>query len=636
MSKRRRSQQIGRRNPSSSRGGTKPVIQVPQTSQPQRPRIALFCILLAVLTLVVYSSLRKHEFVNYDDGTYIVNNFHIQDGLSWTTVSWAFTQFYAANWHPLTWLVHAVDFKLFGLEAGGYHLTSLLIHILNVLLLFLLLNRVTGSLERSAFVAALFATHPLNVESVAWAAELKNVLCTLFFLLAIGAYGWYARRPSVKSYVAVVLLFLLGLASKPMVITFPFVLLLLDFWPLHRILHWSKPSADFPVAQKPFWSLAVEKLPLLALSVGSAFVTIAGQRLVGANDMVVLNLGARIQNALYSYFVYAWTLFWPSGLAVFYPISADPIPLWKPILAAFFLLVVSGLAWRYRTRLPYLLIGWLWFLGTLVPVIGLMQVGAQSRADRYTYIPLIGAFVIVVWGLADLAEIKRLGAAPRVAAAVAVLAALSVITMRQLSFWDNSYDLWTHALNVTQSNPVAEHNIAMELMRTHRWDEAVIHLERVNEQNPSDAVGLVDLGAALGAQGRDQEAVRKYETAVQRTSDPKILLAAYQNLGYEYRKLGADSKAEESYRQALRINPRQQAALEGLGRLLMSRRIEEFSQSLAVRPTPEGYFKYGQMLQQVGRVEEARAAYEKSLELDPKLQEAREAMDALPAKAGTK
>lgn len=640
MSRRRRSQLQGRRNTASFRAGnpssTKSVPQLPEPDQTQRHYLALFCIALAVLTIVLYGSLHKHDFVNYDDGTYIVSNFHIQDGLNWTTVTWAFTQFYAANWHPLTWLVHAADFKLFGLQAAGYHLTSLLLHVLNVILLFLLLNSATGARERSALVAALFAIHPLNVESVAWAAELKNVLCTFFFFLALGAYGWYSRKPSVKRYAAVAFLFLLGLASKPMVITLPFVLLLLDIWPLHRVLNWSEPSATFPSPQKPFWSLTLEKLPLLALSVVSALVTVAGQRSMGANGMVVLSLTDRIENALYSYLIYVCKLFWPSGLAVFYPISSDPVGLWKPILGSFFLLAVSALAWRGRTLYSYLLIGWLWFLGTLVPVIGLMQVGAQARADRYAYIPLIGLFVVLVWGLADVAELRHVSLPPRVAVATVVLVAFSIATMRQLSYWDNSYDLWTHALNVTQSNPVAEHNIAMELMRSHRWDEAITHLEKVSKQNPSDAVSLVDLGAALGAQGRDKEAVQEYETAVQRSSDPRVLLAAYQNLGYEYRKLGADAQAEASYRQALRINPRQQAALEGLGKLLMNKRINEFSQSLSARPTPDGFLQYGHMLQEANRIEEAKTAYEKALKLDPKLQEAKGAMEALSAQAGTK
>jgi Flp pilus assembly protein TadD len=352
--------------------------------------------------------------------------------------------------------------------------------------------------------------------------------------------------------------------------------------------------------------------------------------------MISLNFAARLENALCSYFVYAWKAIWPSGLAPFYPIASDPIALWKPILAVVFLLVVSALVWRGGRAHPYLLAGWLWFLGTLIPVIGLVQVGAQARADRYTYIPLIGLFVIFVWGLADLAEVRRLSLAPRVVLGSAVLALLSILSVRQLSFWNSSYELWTHTLAITSNNPVAEHNLAMELMRTRRWEEATPHLEKAKEINPTDAVSLVDLGAALAAQGRDKEAVQQYETAVQRSSDPRILVAAHQNLGYEYRKLGAEDKAETNYRQALSIDPRQMSAMEGLGQVLMNRQINEMSQSLETRPTAEGFLRYGRMLQQANRRDEARTAFENALKLDPNLREARSALDALPAQLDTK
>lgn len=601
-----------------------------------RLQIAISCVLLLVFTGLIYSTIRDQPFINYDDGTYIVSNPYIQEGLNWKTVGWAFKNYYAANWHPLTWLVHALDYQFFGQDAGGYHVTSLLLHLMNVALLFLMLVRVTSARWQSLCLAALFAVHPLNVESVAWAAELKNVLCTLFFLLALAAYGWYAQKPSVKRYLLLPVLFFLGLASKPMVITLPFVLLLLDFWPLRRFAQWTTASATFPVPQKPFASLVLEKLPLFAMSIVSAWITVAAQRSGGASEVVSASLGYRLENALYSYALYIWKAFWPSALAPFYPYRTEQIPVLSLVVSAAFLIAVSICVWRARREAPYLLTGWLWYLGTLVPVIGFVQVGGQAWANRYAYIPLIGIFLMVVWGSADLAEARGLAVSRRVAFAAIAVSLLSVVTWRQVSYWKSGYDLWTHTLDVTTNNAVAEHNLAMVLMRTHRWDEAAPHLARSSELNPANVVSLIDLGAVLAAQGHDQEAVGEYELVLQRTTDPSVLLAAYQNLGNEYHKLGSDDKAEANFRQALRINPAQSGALNGLGRVLMDKKINELAQTLAARPTADGYLQYGQMLQQADRRDEAKSAYEKALKLDSKLAEARRALEALPKTAAEK
>lgn len=601
----------------------------PDAVSPTRRNLTLYGISLAVLTILIYLPLRGHPFVSYDDGIYITANPYVQEGLTWKTVTWAFTRFYDANWHPLTWLLHSVNYKLFGMNAGGHHVASLLLHLFNVVLLFMLLARITGAAGRSAFVAALFAVHPLNVESVAWAAELKNVLCTFFFLLALGAYGWYALKPSVKRYVLVAFVFLLGLASKPMVVTLPFVLLLLDFWPLGRILRWTQPSPAFPVQQRSFWALALEKLPLLALSVSSGLITIAAQRSVHASEMVSATFSTRFGNALDSYGLYLWKALWPSGLAPFYPYPSAPFAAWRLALVGLFLIIVSAFVWRARGKEPYLITGWLWYIGTLVPVIGLVQVGGQSWANRYAYIPLVGIFVLIVWQLADFADAWRLSREPRIAFASLVLAGLSILTVRQDTFWESSYQLWTHTLAVTVDNPVAEHNLAMELLATHRWDEATPHLMKASELTPADPVILADLGVVLSAQGRDQEAIKKFETAIQHSSDPQMLSTVHQYLGTEYFKVGADAQAELNYRKALGINPRQSGAMQGLGMVLMNRRLGEMSQSLTAHPTPNGFLRLGLMFQQANRVEEARGAYEKALKLDPSLEEARKALDAL-------
>jgi len=528
------------------------------------PTLAGLSLFLAVLTLLVYGPISKHPFINYDDGTYITSNPHIQDGLTTETVRWAMTSFYAANWHPLTWLVHAMNYQLYGLEAGGHHVTSMLLHTFNVILVFLLLSGVTRSVGSSALVAALFAVHPLNVESVAWAAELKNVLCTLFFLLALGAYGWYARKPNLPRYLLLTFLFILGLASKPMVITLPFVLLLLDFWPLNRLRKWSELNANFIVPQKNPLFLILEKLPLLALSCASALITIRGQNSADAAAMIRVSVSSRAANALFSYARYIWDAILPSGLVPFYPHPLGTLPLWQPVAGALALLVVSAIVWRMGRRRRYLVAGWLWYLGTLVPVIGLLQVGAQARADRYTYIPLIGILIMVVWGLSDLANSRRVSHTFRLAIAAVVTAAFAILASRQIIHWSSSYDLWTHTLSVTDNNAVAEHNISIDLIRSGRVDEVYPHLRRAVELNPADNVSRLNLGNVYASQGKHQEALRQFETVLQQSPDTKILFPAYIDAGTSYRKVGEYGKAEAAFRQALRIAPDNPAALQGL------------------------------------------------------------------------
>lgn len=596
-----------------------------------RKRDLIICLLLAVATLALYTPAMGHPFIfNYDDDVYVTNNSHVQAGLVWQTVRWALTSTESSNWHPLSWLSHALDCQLYGLNPAGHHVTSVLVHVLNVVVLFLLLARATGAAGRSLLVAALFACHPFNVESVAWIAERKNVLSTLFFLLALGAYGWYVLRPSVKRYAAVAALFVLGLASKPMVITLPCVLLLLDFWPLRRIEGWGQLSPQsldasaFSVSQARPSRLVLEKLPLFALSAASAVVTVFAQRTYGAMHLA-LPLTVRLENAIYAYAMYVWKAFCPVRLAVFYPHPGASLALWNVALAAFFLLVVSALAWRHRRAQAYLIVGWLWFLGTLVPVIGLVQVGEQAMADRYAYIPLIGIFVMAVWGAGDLADHRQITFRSRAKIAAVVLVILSIFTSDQIRYWQSAYDLWSHAVDVTKDNFTAEENLGVALLASDRSAEAAPHFQEAVRIRPLDPSSHLNLAGIYAQTGRTQDAIAEYETALPRLSNPSMLVVGYGTLGRLYSQIGNYAKARASYQQALRINPQDAAASAGLAKVEMSNAIRDTAES----PSGENYLRLGQLLQQTGRVPEARAAYEQALQLSPKLTEAKKALDSL-------
>ncbi len=491
---------------------------------------------------------------------------------------------------------------------------------------FLLLVRATGAAGRSFLVAALFAVHPFNVESVAWIAERKNVLSTFFFLLTIGAYGWYALKPDVKRYVAVAALFVLALASKPMAVTLPFVLLLLDYWPLRRIQGWGRllPETPLSVAKAPFSRLVLEKLPLLALSAADCAATIFAQRSGGAMRLV-LPLGVRLENAIYAYAMYVWKAFWPVWLAVFYPHPGATLAVWKLALAVVFMLSVTVLAWLHRARRPYLLIGWLWFLGTLVPVIGIVQVGEQAIADRYAYVPLIGIFVMAVWGAGDLADRRELSFRLRARSAAIVLGIFSLFTFDQLRYWQSPVDLWAHAVDVTKDNFLAEENLGAALLASDRYAEALPHFQRAVKLRPSDPGPHLNLGGDLALSDRPREAVLEYEAAIPLTSDPGMRLSAYTTLGRLYSQLGNYDKARTSYQEALRIDPQQVSARNALDKIEISDAIRNLVES----PSGEGYLRLGQLFQQDGRAREARAAYQQALQLNPKLGEARKALEGL-------
>ena len=587
------------------------------------------CLLLVVATLALYNPVNRHPFVNYDDDRYITENLHVHNGLTWRTITWAFTATEQGNWHPLTWLSHALDYQLFHQNPAGHHLTSLLIHAANAVLLFLFLMYATRRLGPSLFVAALFALHPINVESVAWVAERKNVLCTFFFFATLIAYCWYARQPDWRRYLVFAGLFVLGLMSKPMVITLPFVLLLLDYWPLGRI---RGGHADATAA--PLSKLVVEKLPLIALSAASAVITMQAQRAGGAmRSTAQFSLAVRLENAVMAYAMYLWKMIWPSHLSPIYPHPGDSLAGWQVGTSALVLLAVTAVALKFRAR-RYLLTGWLWFLGTLVPVIGLVQVGDQAMADRYAYIPLVGIFIMIAWRIADLADSKQIGLVVRVIPAACVLLALSFATNRQLGYWSSNYDLWTHAVAVTGRNFIAQDNLGGALLWLGKTDEAYLHFQAAAEINPLDPMSRSNLGAYLQEHGHMAEAIEKYNRVITLTSDPGLLAATYANLGAAYRKLGEDEKARTSYDQALQLNPNQYNVYLGLGELLekqsrLDDAISNYSKAVELRPTDTGFLLLGRALERTGRRSEALAAYQAALKLSPEMPEAQHAVDAL-------
>jgi protein O-mannosyl-transferase len=597
-------------------------------SSPEKRNVIL-CLLLVVATLALYNPVNRHPFVNYDDDRYITENPHVHNGLTWRTITWAFTATEQGNWHPLTWLSHALDYQLFHQNPAGHHFTSLLIHAANAVLLFLFLMYATRRLGPSLFVAALFALHPINVESVAWVAERKNVLCTFFFFATLIAYCWYARQPDWRRYLVFAGLFVLGLMSKPMVITLPFVLLLLDYWPLGRI---RGGHADATAA--PLSKLVVEKLPLIALSAASAVITMQAQRAGGAmRSTAQFSLAVRLENAVMAYAMYLWKMIWPSHLSPIYPHPGDSLAGWQVGTSALVLLAVTAVALKFRAR-RYLLTGWLWFLGTLVPVIGLVQVGDQAMADRYAYIPLVGIFIMIAWGIADLADSKQIGLVVRVIPAACVLLALSFATNRQLGYWSSNYDLWTHAVAVTGRNFIAQDNLGGALLWLGKTDEAYLHFQAAAEINPLDPMSRSNLGAYLQEHGHMAEAIEKYNRVITLTSDPGLLAATYANLGAAYRKLGEDEKARTSYDQALQLNPNQYNAYLGLGELLekqsrLDDAISNYSKAVELRPTDTGFLLLGRALERTGRRSEALAAYQAALKLSPEMPEAQHAVDAL-------
>jgi tetratricopeptide (TPR) repeat protein len=456
-----------------------------------------------VLTWGVFGQTLRYDFVNYDDPHYVYQNTTITSGINLVNIAWAFTHIHSENWHPLTTITHMLDCQLHGLNAGWHHFTNVLLHCLAVVLLFVALERMTGALWRSAFVAAIFAVHPLHVESVAWIAERKDVLSALFFMLALLAYLHYTRTPSIGRYLTVALIVALGLMSKPMLVTLPFVLLLLDYWPLGRFETHKSNNA------RRLLQLVLEKIPLIALSGISSAVTFLAQRgAIGWTDQ--LPVSARISNALVAYIVYIRQMFWPARLAVFYPHPENRLPVWEISLAFVVLVGITAAAFVFRKKAPYFVTGWLWYLGMLVPVIGLVQVGWQGHADRYTYLSQIGLYIAATWALTDLTRSWRVQQMALGAAAISIVSVLSCLAWLQTSYWRNSETLFTHALAVTGKNDVALNNLGIIFLDKGQLDDAIFSLQAAIDLRPENAPAHDNLAKALLKKGQPAEAMIHY------------------------------------------------------------------------------------------------------------------------------
>ena len=546
------------------------------------------CLVLAAVTFVAYIQLQSHDFLNYDDNLYITDNPRVRSGLSQESIVWAFTATYAANWHPLTWLSHMLDCELYGLNPKGHHLTNLLLHVTNALLLFLVLFRMTGAPWRSIFVAALFAIHPLHVESVAWVAERKDVLSTLFWILTIWAYAHYADRPGLNRYLLVLLLFALGLMAKPMLVTLPFVLLLIDYWPLGRLrLAQLIPATSSENQGTPVFSLILEKVPLLALTAVSILVTVlAQQKGSGLAPVDLIPIKARFLNTPVSYVGYIAKMVWPRNLAVFYPHPGSDLETWQAAGAAILLVCITLAVIWTRRRHPYLIVGWLWYLGTLVPVIGLVQVGLQAMADRYTYVPLVGLFIMVAWGVPEILKGWRHGLTLLAVSTSIVFLAFTVCTWSQLRHWRNSITLFTQALNVTSNNYVAHLNLGLALRVKGNLDDAIYHYNEALRIKPNYALAHNNLGVALKNKGQIREAMYHYIEALQINPD---YAQAHNNMGVVLGMQGKLVEAAEHFYQALRLNPDYAGAHYNLGKIKAEQgKFEEaydhFSQAIKLRP----------------------------------------------------
>jgi len=519
-----------------------------------RRQAAILSLVLVLVTVGLYFPVHRFPFVNYDDTIYVTQNPVVQDGVTWNTIRWSFTTYRVGTWHPLTWMSHALDCQLFDLDPAGPHDVNALLHVLNVLLLFWVLQRATGFSGRSFMVAALFALHPVNVESVVWIAERKNSLSMLFFLLALGAYRWYVADRKPGRYLAVALLFALGLMAKPQVITFPFVLLLWDYWPLGRVaISDDAPSDDSRFVRLKFSQLIWEKLPLFALSGISAFLTMSAQRADG--NKFSYPFGLRVEFALVSYVQYIGKALWPMRLSAFYP-HPDFVPLSQVIAALLLLGLVTAATIVLRRSRPYLLVGWLFFLGTLVPMLGFAGVGYQGKqgiADRYAYLPFIGLFIMICWPAADWVEQKHLPAALLRGVSAIVLLALGLIAYRQLGYWRDNVTLWTHALAVTDGNFLAENNLGKALLVEGRTEEGITHFYKAVAIYPDDPVGNLNIGIYEQKRGNFFAAIERYKKTVSLTRDPELKAGAYSNMAACYRQLGDLAAAQQSQGEAARL-----------------------------------------------------------------------------------
>ena len=620
--------------------------------------VVLISLCLVTVIIGVYHQTMSFDFVGYDDELYVTENLHVQKGISLEGIKWAFTSFHSANWHPLTWLSHMLDCQLYGMNPTGHHWTNVELHIANTLLLFFILFKMTGALWRSAFVAALFALHPLHVESVAWVSERKDVLSTFFGLLSIGAYYRYVKISSVKHYIPIIIFLSLGLMAKPMLVTIPFVLLLLDVWPLGRFQYKKDyQSMEDKAAQNEIrknYRLFLEKIPLFIPVVISCILTLIAQKSGGAiKTFEALSLKHRISNAFVSYVNYVLKAIWPHKLAVFYPHPGNELAAWQVVGATLLIVAACFLAIKEIRRHPYIAVGLFWYLGTLVPVIGLLQVGGQAMADRYTYIPLIGIFIVIVWGISDILKRWRYRKIFFGISAAIILIALTWNTSLQLKNWKNGITLFEHTVKVTKNNYRAQNNLAAALTSV-SLDQAISHYKAALKIKPDYLLGLANLGAAFIEKGSYDEAIDIYLKVL--SIDPEYL-KAHVNIGIAFFRIGNYDKAVLHFKKALEINPQEKDAHMNLANVLFSQgkpgeaisnyndilktdsqnadihynlayvlstqnKIDEaiFHYREALRVNPEyskAYYNLGNLLMDQGKIKEAVANFAKAIQFKP-------------------
>ncbi|MFZ1917834.1 MAG: tetratricopeptide repeat protein [Terriglobales bacterium] len=600
-----------------------------RSEEPRAPRSGLFlspekrthpmALLLIAIVVIAYSPVAHNGFLNFDDGTYITTNPHIKAGLTAQTVKWAFTTFEGAHYHPLTWLTHALDCQLFGLDPAAHHEVNVLLHAANAVLLFLLLQAATGFPWRSLFVAALFALHPINVESVAWAAERKNVLSMLFCLLATHAYIAYVRQPKLSRYALVALLFAMGLLSKSQIVTLPFLFLLFDYWPLHRLGGAPAETRALNRGAPPRASLGwlvLEKLPLLALSAAIAVVTMKSQKEGGA-VITIAQAGPllRLETALISYVHYLGKALWPTNLVLLYPQPSQLYPLWKVAAAALLLTGITASVLRADRR-RYLAAGWLWFLGALVPMIGLVRVGAQAMPDHFAYLPFLGLFLMLTWLAADWAKDHRVPATWLAVPAIAVLLMLGALSYRQLGYWRDSESVWTHTLALTENNSVAHDQLGFYLSDEGRPEEAVVHFRAAMAILPGDLSANLGLGAYEHARGNLRAAIEHYQVVAQHAAQPILRADAYGNMGSVYRQLGDLAQAKKCFETSSALAPNQPMPIVGLGLVAQKNgdfdeALRQYFRAMAIQPTDVGFLLIASALDQQGHPVQASAIRER-------------------------
>ncbi len=590
----------------------------------QRKTLLGISIVIAAALATAYWPVRHNAFVNFDDESYITENQHVLHGLRARSIQWAFTSSHAANWHPLTWLSHMLDCEVFGLDSSGHHLSSVVIHIVNSIILLLVLFRLTGSVWASALTAAMFALHPLRVESVAWAAERKDVLSGFFGIVTIGAYIGYIQQPTRARYGVILLAFLLGLMSKPMLVTLPFILILLDYWPIGRlkgVRHRQRTAIWRGMSSQTPARIAIEKLPLLILAAMSAAVTYIVQQKAGAVAKIAsLPLDERLRNAVVSYVRYVKKIFWPTDLAVLYPIDTHTLSSAAAPAAAILLIAISLLTFKMRDRFPYLIVGWLWFLGSLIPVIGLVQVGAQAMADRYTYLPCIGILMALSWGLADLSARWPTSRKFIASAGVVAVVIMTLLTRNQVPYWKNTQTLFSHTLEVTENNFVAHDILGISLFRDGRLGEALHQHQKALEINPNHAQAHSNIGNVYSERGDYDKAIEHYLQALQ--IDPNFSEANH-NLGLTCLKTERIESAIHCFTAVLQQHPDHLEAHLNLGYAFRKSgryadALEHFNRAIELNPDSAiGHTQAGNTLAAYGEIEAAVKSYERAIALAP-------------------